>query len=420
MPSSRRTLLAALGVGVAGVGGVGYWQRRRIRRRDDLAAIDDALEEPTPAVETGAVVTDDHLEATYERAVETIEDVDSRIDEELPWDADVSEWRPAALEDAPRDERHNALGHLASLAGEARSVLAHHRFEDRRRDWDDLEQRLTEEREALETVHVEYRAPSMSEAIDQYAAVDSRHRSAAIRLDRAQRRLDGDQADYALASQWIERARFHRADAEWFTRAIDGEDYTDRLESTLERTVDAADEALEDLAGLEVDHPDAERNYVADAVRTHRLFDGIRENVESRRGDPGPYLAAGVRFAATQYTYARALERPAFTETPERRAWDDVAPPVDARDLPERKREAIEAIENATAAYGDDPFGRRLLAESIDRVDSADRSLGSARDGVTDRSRSEWREQLTLGYMRYLEGAAFAEAIPETMALVLE
>lgn len=280
MSADRRTILAVIGAGAVTVGSFGYLNRRRFRRRDDLAAIDEALDVSVPSVDGGPLVTDDHLETAFERSSDAIAEARDRLGEEYPFDPDLEELAPSSLEGASRDERSRALNDLSSHAVEARMALAHYRYERERHDWSALEDRIADEREAVEDVTVDYRASSLSEAIAQYARVDSRLDGAASDLEGAADRLGDGEAGYALGWRWSERAAFRRLDAEGFARAVDGDDYEARLREILEQTVDAVERERE---AVDVDHPDAEHNYAMDVMTSNAVFAEGRETTSIPR-----------------------------------------------------------------------------------------------------------------------------------------
>lgn len=126
MRSRRRPLLkvaSAIGLGGAGVA---YWQRRPIRRWDDIDAIETALAIPVPTIPNPVTVTADHLEASYSRAREHVETTEQVLPDPDAQESGHLENANKSLADHPPDsiddddERHEALdNYLLAISASA-------------------------------------------------------------------------------------------------------------------------------------------------------------------------------------------------------------------------------------------------------------------------------------------------------------
>jgi hypothetical protein len=110
----------------------------------------------------------------------------------------------------------------------------------------------------------------------------------------------------------------------------------------------------------------------------------------------------------------------ALEEVPGREDRDETGWTVDAGAVVDRKETAIETISRVLEKRGADPLGERLLATASRIAEEGDGELEALPADVNELSNDEWNAAVELAWLYYREAAAFADAIPDTLALVTE
>ncbi|WP_255169025.1 hypothetical protein [Natrononativus amylolyticus] len=419
MPASRRAFLA--GSGLLAASGVGVWQRRRIVRYPELEAMREAADHPVPSFEAGVPVADAHLEAAHDRTAERIEEFHATVADEHNRSsiADIGERHdaesPSELESATRAERREALDSYRSSVRSAAGIFARERFEDRELDRTDAAERVETERAALAAVERSYRGESLTDAVVANGQVDERHLEASYRIDSAENRDLQDGLEFSWSWRDLVTADVHRRDAERHARGVDGDDYEERLDAALENALEAVEESVD---GVDWGHEDAERNYAAFMIVGAGPFGGRHSDVSARESRAeGGYLASGLQLAVYHHVHYERLD--ALAEIPDSGEWAAVGWTVDADALPERKRAAVAAIEEALEAH-DDPLVRWLLASPADTLEQADDRLGRQIDGANDADDEQWQRSINEYYARCLEAETFATQVPTSVEALLE
>ncbi|MDG5820427.1 hypothetical protein [Natronococcus sp. A-GB7] len=408
MSPSRRTVLLGCAVGLAGAGSLGYRHRRRLRGRSDLEPIERALDTEPPAVDPGPPVSLEHLEARFARVEDAVDEAEAVRGESLETHrTDYRELPPSALENVTHAERRSALETYRYMLGVAYHTTASERYErESGGDPGALEDRLEDERERLASLEYEYRGDSLTETVVGTAAIDERHADATRRVESPEPPFYGRTA-YPRAWRFVGYAEASRVDAERFlANRDDGTEYEPELETTHERLREATDELL------------AAVSWERDGTPTRASdVDAIREMSRSttRTLEDG-YPALAVRRASRRHTHARSLD--ALEEVPGREDRDETGWTVDAGAVVDRKEAAIDAISRVLEEHGDDSLGVRLLATASRIVEEGDDELETLRADVHELSDDEWNAAVEPAWLYYREAAVFADAIPETLALV--
>ena len=416
------TSLAAIGIGG---GGVGYWQRRRLRRRDDVAAIESALDIGRPTLPEPVSVRPEHAVGSYERAKEHVSETE-RLRADAGGSFDSGSGSGDMLERARNDLEGHAPGTLDDDATRldaleayrlaiARSATVRGRLYggDRTAPSPELRRRIDAFEADLEAFDPEYRGEGVPETIVQCAEADERLIDARSDLDTAAR-MAGDERysnDVAWEQAAVGATRLY--DARQFLRDRAGPDRADALESTLDRLTAWIGDAIDGMDWrYEGEHP----SY---AVTRYRDV-GLAEPVDPRQ-DPGPgRLASAVRSRAREATVVATLGR--FPDVPARHRWADLGYELgtDAGTLTEAKAAAVGAIEATAATVGPDPLGRWLLSEILGAVESADRRLGRLVEEPNDGSERRWASERDRAILEYGAASAEAEAVPGVLERVAE
>jgi hypothetical protein len=423
MRSRRRTLLSALAAIGVGGGGVGYWQRRRLRRRDDVAAIESALEIDRPTPPEPISVRPEHAVGSYERAREHVSETE-RLGEDAgkSFESGSVDMLDRARNDLERRAPETLEGDAARLdaletyrLAISRSATVRGRLYGGARATPSpkLRQLIDAFGADLEAFDPEYRGESVTETIVQCAEADERFSDARSDLDTAIR-MAGDERysnDVAWERAAVGATRLY--DAGQFLRKRGGPDRADALGSTLERLTAWIGDAIDGMDWrYEGEHP----SY---AVSRYRDV-GLAEPVDPRQ-ELGPgRLASAVRSRAREATVVATLGR--FPDVPARHRWADLEYELgaDAGTLPEAKATAVEAIEAAAATVGPDSLGRWLLSEILGAIASADRRLDRLAEEPNDGSERRWTSGRDRSILEYRAAMVEAEAVPDVLERVAE
>ncbi|CAI50135.1 uncharacterized protein NP_4088A [Natronomonas pharaonis DSM 2160] len=425
MSPRRRTVLAAVGSTAAALSaGVGYWQRHRLRRRDETDAIEAALGIDPPAVETSVAVTDAHLHASYSRARDHIEETASLLDSA----ADASGTQHSRRARAQLDDAHEDLDasrpseltddevpleilttYRLAIAGSAwaRSVVHDGSAGPPSEALHDASEAL---RADLDGIEPQYRGSSLSAAVVQCGEADEMCAVAASRASRAQRFLDDSEYSHAVTWEVVETARQTVYDADWLFDEQDGRDRTGALADAFERLTDRVDTDTENVTS---EYEDGVRSHAA-ARLTDRRLSGTAPETHFDAGRP----ALAVREQAQTAMIAATLD--SLAGFPSTRALDGSEHVLtdDSEPLLAAKRDATEALTAAADEAGVDPLGRYLLAEAIDTADRGDRQLTRLLDNVNSYDHEAWVSRRDTAYLRFRAAAAEARAVPDVVELV--
>lgn len=354
----RRTVLVALGsAGVLGGGGL-YLNRRRIRRRNQIG----------------------DLRATRELSVPS-----------------VSERHASLL--AYRD----AVRTLGSVRG---------RYDDRTtgsEPSDGLQQPMRTLEAELEGFQNQYRGASLTEVVVQSGQADQLASSAADDLERARERLADESTPNGLVWMSVEDGQMQLHDAEWFVREQDGPRKTDALAARFEELFELTEK---NERGVSWEYSDGIDSQVYPRWAHVQIHTDPEDHREARR------VALAVRDQGYRAVVAATLD--VLDGLPSQRDPDklDERLVTDAGTLLEAKRTAVDRIESAIDAVGDDPFGRFLLTETVDLVGRGDSSVGELLLKVNSDSNEEWRATRDRAYIHYQGAMAQAQEIPGIVRLL--
>ncbi|MCQ4334687.1 hypothetical protein KM295_14610 [Natronomonas sp. F2-12] len=418
MATRRRTFLTAL-AGIAVVGG-GYSQRRRIQRRDDVAAIGAALEIDRPTPEAAVSVRPEHATAAHERAsghvtgterLRSSESGDGDRDDDALEEArqELDEYAPETLEgDGARLEALDAYRLAIARSATVRGRLY---GDGRGNPSPELRRRIDSLEADLGAFEPAYSGGEIPETIVQCAEADERYRNARSDLEAAVRMADGE--EYANDVAWEQAAvgSTRLYDARQFLRDREGPDRTDALGSAFDRLTGTIAEAID---GMEWRYDDAHASYPATRFRDA----GLAERADPQR-DPGPgRLASAVRSRARQATVAVTLGR--FGDVPARSHWEELGYELGtaAGTVSEARAAAVGAIEATADAVGSDPLARWLLSDILGTVASADRRLSRLADDPNAGNERWWTTRYDRSVLEYRAAEAESEAIPTVLARI--
>ncbi|WP_290817425.1 hypothetical protein [Halovivax sp.] len=422
MRPRRRTLLKVAGAVGLGGGGVAYWQRRRIRRRDDLDAIETALDVPLPTVPDPVTVTADHLEASYSWAREHVDTTERNLPESEAEGSrhleNANEYlagrSPGEVDDG--DERHDALGAYRVAVASSATARGQYAETDDGSPSDDLQrahETLGDELDAFESTYAD---ESLTRTVVQVGHVESLVGTAASRHSRAGDFVTNEQHRNSVAWETVETGRFALHDAERFLEALESDDAPDRA-ADLEDRYDRLDERIESATdGVEWEYePDVQS-------QAYERWIDVRSDhfgePESSRDDGR--LARAVSIQAERATVAETLDE--FDDVPGWRDLGDVDVELidDAAELVDEKRTVRERLEATADAVGSDPLGAHLLRRAIRGIERTDSTLDRLRDDVRSYDSAAWQYELDRAALRYRGGVADADAIPDVVEIVAD
>lgn len=407
----RREVLAALGgIGFVG-GGYAYWNRRRIRRRDEISDYEAALDIGVPEVATAVQVSDSHLEASYAWAREHVEGTADVVGDDSPgWVVDRLEEAREGLERLSPEESSEdgpALldGYYLAVARSA-TVRGWHYEEDDDGPSEELREAHAELGAAVEAFEPSYQGGSPSEAVVQAAEAEDLAARAHRRYGRADGRMQDDEFANSIIWETLEVSRLHIHDAAWFVRELEGEGHREALEAAYDRFQARIEDAVD---GIQVEYDDD--------VITHaaaRWSDAVRPVWGT---DPEDHLEAGrlglaVREQARRATVAATLA--AFEDVPAGRgpSRHEVEVVDDTAAVVEAKERAVDGIGTAVDEVGDDPLARYLLERPQNRVERGDRQLERLVGDARSADSQEWQLGGDRVYLGYREAAEDAAAVP--------
>ncbi|WP_254864194.1 hypothetical protein [Halovivax gelatinilyticus] len=418
MSPRRRTLLTALGATVLGRTGVAYWNRRAIRRRDEVNAIETALDVPVPTIADPVEVTDAHLEAAHEWAKAHVSETDELVGTSDDPEYNRLENARAGLDAHPPaeighgDERHDALNAYRLSVASSATARGHYLEPDSGRPSDELRAAHESLGDELETFERRYAGEALTQVVVQGAHAEERLGAARSSHSRADDYLADDSFSNPVAWETVETGRYAVHDADRFFATIDGdEDRTDDFQNRYE--------ALDDL--IESETADLEWEYESDvdSQAYDRWIDvHLSNSGDLDEPDDTDRPARTVRTKAERATVARALSDldhvPGWRELAEL----DVVLLESTDDLADEKRAAVDSIEAARETVGSDPLGVHLLRAVSRLVGNADTTLDRLRSDVTEYDTDEWQNRLDRALLNYRSAAAEASAVPEIVDVV--
>ena len=418
MCSRRRTVLTAIGSTAAFGGAIGYWQRRRIRRRNETDDINDALGIELPSVDAPLSISQDHIKSSHHRARDHVAETESLLDtadKVAPGDqldraqAELDAYPPGEPDSNKRVNALEAYRLAVALSGSARARA----YDDISGPPSDALQNASDAvRTELDAANPQYHGPSLSTVIVQCGAADELYSTAVSWADRTQDYVADDEFSNSVTWESIEMARQTIHDADWLFEEQEGSDQTETLEETFERLTDRVETNTDDVR-IEYD----------DGVWSQAGSRSV--DLRMRSTDPETQFEAGrvalaVREQATTAVIAATFDTleqyPAIRELDgtEYRLIDD------SEQLIAEKQEAVKAITAAADAVGDDPLGQYLLREAIETTDRADQQLNRLLDNVRSYDQTQWLSGRDSASLRFRSSAAEARAIPDVIELIEE
>lgn len=414
MSPRRRTVLTALGsLGLAG-GGMAYWQRHRIRRRNGVADLDSTLAIDVPAIEEPLHSTDDHVHASYSRAREHVAETDALLEAEQSVAETHRDRADESLDANPPEAATDDRNRLSALhsyrlavenSGRARA-WPHHDDTDGEPSAA-LKQAHAVLESALESFEHTYRDESLTRLVVQAGEADSLRSRAASRLSHASYFIDDEERTNIAAWGATEIGRQRLFDAERFLEEQRGPDRVADLEAAYARLVEQTEHKEEQV---DWEYASEVRSHAAARWRDTML----------RSTQPDDHFEAGRLGLATRDQAERtlvALSLDAFENIPQRRGLSDTEFDAfaDIDGLQGVKQEAVDAIRCTHETTGTDPLARHLLTDAITRIERADRQAERLRSDVRSVSDEEWRTGRYNLYLRYREAALDARNIEQVV-----
>ncbi|WP_227014914.1 hypothetical protein [Natronorubrum aibiense] len=412
-------MASAIGLGGAGVA---YWQRRPIRRWDDIDAIETALAIPVPTIPNPVTVTADHLEASYSRAREHVETTEQVLPDPDAQESGHLENANKSLADHPPDsiddddERHEALDNYLLAISASAAARGRYIETDNGQPSDELQTAHETLGNKLDAFEAMYAGESLAHTIVQASHAESLAGTAASRYSRATDFMIDSQYNNSVVWETVETGRHSLHDAEWFLEVLETDDTVDwatDIEDLYERLADRIKTATDEVEWeYESDVPSYSHDRWLDIQLDH-----LSEPERSR--DAG-HLAQALLIQAELATVASTLS--AFEDVPGRDELDDIEVELieDANELVDEKRTAREQLETTADAVESDPLGKHLLCQVTRRIDQAELTLERLRDDVKSYDSAEWQFELDYVALRYRGGAADAGSIPDIVELVAD
>ena len=413
----RRAVLAAIGSTAAFGGAIGYWQRRRIRRRNETDDINSALGIEFPPVDVPISISEGHLQYSYHRARDHVTETESLLDSaddmspgtklDRAWD-ELNTYPPESLVDGyDRIEALEAYRLAVAISGSARSRV---HDDARGQPSDALQNAFHSLRNALDVVEPRYHGTSLSTVIVQCGEGDDLHSTAMSQANRAQDYLENNEFSNSVTWEIVETARQITHDANWLFEKQEGPDQTEALEDTFRRLTEQVEANTDDVI---MDYEDGVRSQ---AEARSLALKSVTTEPETHFNKERLALAVReqARTAMVTATFDTLEQYPAIRELDgtEYRLIDD------SEQLITQKRDTVEAVTTAINEVGGDPLGRYLLTETIETVDRADRQLNRLLDNVRSYDQKQWISGRDTAYLRFRSSAAEARAIPHIIKLV--
>ncbi|AGB14926.1 hypothetical protein Halru_0280 [Halovivax ruber XH-70] len=419
-PSRRTVLKVAGGVGLGGAG-VAYWQRRWLRRRDDLDAIETTLDVTVPTVPNPVTVTDAHLDAAYSWAREHVETTEREFPESEVGSnrlehatEDLTGQAPDEVDDGAA--RHEALTQYTLAVSSSAMARGYPVETEDQPPSDELEAAHETLSDDLDAVDPRYAGESLTGTVVQAGHADSRWATAASNHSRAADYLADDRFSHDVTWETVEIGRFELDNAEWFREGLATDDAVDRtaaLEDCDERLAEHIESATD---GVQWEY---EPNVYA------RAYDRWRGVQMDHLGQPDHARDVGrvalvVLIQAERATVAETLAE--FDDVPGWGGSRDVDTELldDAAELVAEKRAASDRLAATADAVGSDPLGAHLLRQAIQNVEQADSSLDRLRENVRSDDSEQWQAELDRAALQYRGAAADADAIPTIVSLVAD
>jgi hypothetical protein len=417
MSSRRRTVLAAIGSTAVFGGGIGYWNRRRIHRRDEINDINNALKIELQSVDPPLFISEEHLQSSYHRARDHISKTESllntadnvshgtklnRAQEEL------NAYPPEEIVDS--NNRINALEAYRLAVAISGGARARAYGDVSGSPSDALRNALDALQTELDAVEPQYYGSSLSTVVVQCGEADELYSTAVSQANRAQNHITDDEFSNAVTWEIAEQTRQIIHDSSWLFEEREGPDQTDALKATFERLTDQIKKNINNVT-----------MHYEDGVWSQargRLLDLKMRTSDSKTQLNAGRVALAVRDQAiitmTTATFDILEQYPAIQELN-----GTVYRLTDNSDqLIAEKQDASEAITATVTAVGDNRLGRCLLTEVIKTADRADRQLNRLLDNVRSYDQKQWLSGRDSVYLRYRSSAAEVRAIPDVVALV--
>ncbi|WP_135663553.1 hypothetical protein [Halorhabdus rudnickae] len=425
----RRTVLKA-GAGIAGIGLVGgYVQRRRLKRWDAIEAFRSTTSQSIPSIDREWIVSDDHLRTAHARAVEQ---VDVALD---TFDSDRFVDLRERLSTTYRPEN------VAALAADYHSIdqtrlelLAKYRFvrssvvwELARRgssayDESAYKRRRAQVTEILDTTTPQYRGDSLSETILVVGKAEELLNRAGAWSDGARQKEPGN-GDPNLEDRWrdIENAYALAQDAREILSARSGPSRESVLHTTFERLAHRVVTVRETTA----DATEWDFSAFHEQMVFLDLVPSPDNNVHFRHSRPEEGLEDGLAVAIREslFEIPRMIAAWSFANIPHPQAWaeKDYEYGATGAQIRAEKREAISAVERVRKQYPvGNPLAARLCRYSLECLELADEMLGDLATKPNRYDDREWVTHRDEGVLFYRFGKLFAQAIPQTIAMISE
>ncbi|MDR5671953.1 Uncharacterized protein AArcCO_2165 [Halalkaliarchaeum sp. AArc-CO] len=428
MALHRRRVLAATGAAGAGILGLGYWQRRRIRRYPSVLDLREVTGSEVPRIEDDQIITSTLLDASYDRAVERFEEIEPRLDP--PYDRYSEEFienlRARLSDRAPETvtiwsrgvpamhyARRQALFTYRRVRSRLVGILAHEAPDEL--PFEPFAERASALEERIESVSVPYRGASFGEAIVAGSTIESALGEATSALENA--REEDERRD-----RWrqLERATAAVEDAESLVETRSGENHRPEFSAAAERLVDEYEHHRE-AAPARHEAPEIDGANSTFAMRgigalqrPMRNLGGTPE-IASRLFDDGDHGRAA-------HTHVLLLPTiplyEAFSDVPNPVWWEEIdyEHGADPDDLRARKRAAIDTVEPYLDR--DDPLVGHLAAVPLGVVRATDSRVERLTEDAHAVDDSEWAMQLDLALLLYESARRYAEAIDEVIDVV--
>lgn len=421
MGPRRRTVLGSL----AAVGlGVGYWQRRRIRRWGAIGDLEATVALDLPTIHEATIVDEGVHDDAHERATERLTELEELIDDGPIVDLHrrrIESAREAVAEPSTHDPPTADAARLDALATyrRQREVIVRRLVEEEPGRWD--ETALDDRREGLEGRLEELAIPYAGEPGD--VVVSAAAAEYARHVARVRRRADERRAS---ADAWadVETATAAVEDAAGLASGLAGEDAEGSIEAAVDRLDQRLDHVVAPTAADDVPgHPDADVSHAVElqAEVGTTVYDGVHRAPAStaEAAAEGGDLALAVENGALAILLGAAIEP--LTEVPASHQWRQLGfeLDVDEGELRGRKRAATGAIEDALDRAGDGPLARRLCWPALSLVGAADTTLGRLAADPRAFDAREWAIRRDRAALEYEAARRHAGALAETVELVV-
>lgn len=422
MSPRRRTVLGSL----AAVGlGVGYWQRRRIRRWGAIDDLEATVVLSLPTIHEATIVDEGVHDDAHERATERLTELEALIDDGPIVDRHrrrIESAREAVAEPSTHDPPTADAARLDALATyrRQREVIVRRLVEEEPGRWDEtaLDDRREGLEERLEELAIPY-AGEFGDVVVSAAAAEYARDVARVRRSRADE--GGTSAD-AWAD--VETGTAAVEGAAGIASALAGEDAEGSIEAAFDRLGERLDRVVAPTAADDVPgHPDADVPHAVElqAEVGTTAYDGVSRTLASAAevAAEGGDLALAVENGALAILLGAAIEP--LTEVPASHQWRQLGfeLDVDEGELRGRKRAATGAIEDALDRAGDGPLARRLCWPALSLVGAADTTLGRLAADPRAFDAREWAIRRDRAALEYEAARRHAETLPEAVELAV-